>query len=104
MKAVITLGCEGYQEKGFHFCEGVENIILDLEEIQKSENYFQLIQYLDAVVKIFEGPCNNMNIITNAMYKIYTLGYLTDLQHHYIAHFYNMHRRCSLIMEAKPKI
>ncbi len=103
MKAIITLGCEGYQDQGFIFCPKVENKLIDLEKIVGSKNYFQVIQYLDSVAKIFDGPCNNLNIITNVMYKLYTLEYLTEKQYYDLAYFYNMHRKCGLILESKLK-
>jgi len=103
MKATIILGCEGYQENGFHFCDKVENVVLDLEELRNTENYYNLIKYLDRVVKIFEGPCNKAHIISNAMYKFFEFGYITEKQHYYLAYFYDMHKRCGLIMTAMPK-
>lgn len=99
MKAVILISCEGYQENEFHFCNKVENIVLDLETIQNTENYFNLIQYLDKVVKIFEGPCNTSHIISSAMYKLYEFGYIDDKKHHHLAYFYNMHKRCGLLLK-----
>lgn len=104
MKAVIILGCEGFRQKDFLFCPTAENVIIDLEKIENSEGYFDLIKYLDGVVKIFENPCNKYNIITNAVYKMYEMGFITDKLHEKISLFYNMHKRCSLILYAKPKI
>jgi hypothetical protein len=103
MKALVILGCEGHQQKGFHFCHKVENVILDLEKIEGSDDYFNLIQYLDSVVKLFEQPCGKQHIVTNAIYKFYEMGYVDDQIQEYVAHFYNMHKRCNLILFAKPK-
>jgi len=103
MKAVIVLECERHQEDGFHFCNGVENIILDLESIKNTENYFNLIQYLDKVVKIFDGPCNKSHLISNAVYKLFEWSYIDEKKQNQLAYFYNMHRRCHLLMSARPK-
>lgn len=103
MKAVITLGCNGRQDEGFHFCSGVSNIIVDLEKITHTEGYKNLIIYLDKVPKIFDNPCFAGNTISNAIYKIYEMGYLPELKYKFIAHFYDMHKRCGLIMRAEVK-
>jgi hypothetical protein len=44
MKAFLILSCEGRQDDGFHFCNGVENIILDLEKVEASKDYVNLIK------------------------------------------------------------
>jgi hypothetical protein len=103
MKAHMILGCEGRQDEGFHFCSGVSNIIIDLENIIASENYLELIQYLDNVPKIFDNPCFKSHIISNTIYKIYELGYISDKKYKYISHFYEMHKRCGLILYCSIK-
>ena len=45
MKAVVVLGCEGRQDDGFDFCNGVENIIVDLEKIESKENSGSVYHY-----------------------------------------------------------
>jgi hypothetical protein len=57
MKALLVLKCEGRIDDGFRMCSGVENVILDLEKIELTINYKDLIKYLDSVVKLFDGPC-----------------------------------------------
>lgn len=104
MKATIIIGCEGYQENGFHFCNKVENVVLDLETIKNTDNYYNLIKYLDRVAKVFEGPCNKSHIISNAMYKLFEYEYINEKRHHFLAYFYDMHKRCGLIMSVEPKI
>ncbi|KKL92217.1 hypothetical protein LCGC14_1886910 [marine sediment metagenome] len=103
MKGYTILGCDGRQDDGFKTCSGVRNIILDLEKIEASENYLELIKYLDKVPKIFDGPCFKPHIISNAICKMYEMGYISDKLHQYIAHFYGMHRLCGLILECCPK-
>ncbi|KKM69062.1 hypothetical protein LCGC14_1454610 [marine sediment metagenome] len=103
MKAVILISCEGYQQNGFHFCYKVENIVLDLEKIEGSENYFNLIQYLDSVVKLFEQPCGKQSLVTSATYKFYEMGYINDQMQQYIGHFYKMHCKCNLLLTVKLK-
>jgi hypothetical protein len=103
MKALIVLGCEGRVDNNFKFCNGVYNIILDLEVIRASENYKSLIEYLNCVVKIFDNPCCNLNVISNAIYKIYELGYINKEIYDRINNFYNFHRRCGLILQCFPK-
>lgn len=103
MKALIILGCEGRQQDGFHFCNGVENTILDLESINASPNFKELIKYLDVITGIFDSPCLNNNILSNTLYKIYEMGYVNDKFYKYIFHFYDTHKRCGLILKCIPK-
>jgi len=88
---------------GFHFCSGVENIILDLEKIEASPKYVDLIKYLDSVVKVFDGPCASNNIIGNALFKIYEMGYVDEKTHKFFSYFWDMHKRCGLILVAQLK-
>jgi hypothetical protein len=44
-----------------------------------------------------------MNVVSNALYKFYETGCITDVTHKYVSHFVNMHQRCGLILYAKPK-
>lgn len=103
MKAFIILSCEGHQQDGFYFCNKVENIILDLEKIKRTSNYFNLIKYLDSIVDIFKQPCGKQHIVSNAIYKMYEFGYIEEKLHQSIAHFYDRHRRCNLILKVSPK-
>jgi len=103
MKALIILGCEGHNQHGLCFCNGAENVVLDLETIERSDRYFDIIKYLDNVVKIFEQPCNKPHMISNAMYKFYEFEYIEEELNKHLAYFYKMHRRCGLILYAKPK-
>ena len=103
MKAILTLGCEGRQDEGFHFCSGVSNVVIDLESISHTENFKNLILYLDKVPKIFDNPCLTSHIISNTIYKIYEMGYLTEIKYKYIAYFYDMHKRCGLILKVSLK-
>ena len=103
MKATIMLECAGREDDGFRFCGGVANTILDLERIAHTENYVGLIKYLDKVPKIFDEPCFNNNVIANTIYKIYEMGYITDVKYKYIAHFYTFHGRCGLCLKCEPK-
>lgn len=103
MKALIVLGCEGHQQDGFHFCNGVENTILDLEKIERAERYFDIIKYLDANIKIFDHPCNKSHVVSNAIYKMYEMEFIPEKLYQFISHFYEVHRRCGLILYAKVK-
>lgn len=104
MKAQLILGCEGHTQNNICFCKGVENVILDLETIQNSEHYFDTIVYLDNVTKVFERVCNKPHVISNAIYKLYEWEYFDDEFNNRIKYFYEMHRRCGLVLFAKPKI
>ncbi len=103
MKAVILLGCDGRTDNGFIFCRGAENIILDLEKHQYSENYPRLIEYLKDTIKLFDGACCKHNVVSNALYKFYELGYSNDTQYKYIINFTNFHKACGLILKIKQK-
>ena len=103
MKAVVILSCEGRQDNGFKFCSGVQNIVLNLEGLEVTENYLDLIKYLDNVPKIFDSPCCKSNVVTNALYKIYEMGYIDNEKYARVADFYKFHNRCGLILSAKPK-
>lgn len=105
MKAYVVLACEGHQDKdtGFCLCRGVENTILDLEKIERREDYLNLIKYLDRVPKLFEGTCFKTNIITNAVYKMYEMGFLDERVYQCIAYFYQRHQHCGIILYIEPK-
>ena len=103
MQAVVILGCEGRQDDGFKFCNGVNNVLLDLEKISNSDNYDQIMDYLDKVVGVFKNPCCKPNIISNAIYKMYELSFFNDIEYKYISHFYRMHDRCGLVLTAVLK-
>ncbi len=103
MKTIIILGCEGREDNNFKFCNGVENILIDLEETMFDDSYDALLEYMDKVVKIFDAPCCKSNIVSNALYKMYELSFFDDVRYKYISHFYRMHERCGLIMKAKFK-
>ena len=100
VRAILKLFCEGRTDDGFRFCSGVENTIVDLEDAEYTEDYDKLMEYLGETIKIFERPCVNNNIITNAIYKIYTMGYIEDKLYLRIADFYKFHLRCGLILKA----
>lgn len=103
MKATIALACEGRQDKGFILCNGAENVILDLEQIEFSEDYENLLEYLDKVVGIFDKPSCKNGHIGNALYKIYQYGYVNDEEYKFISHFYRMHEICGLVLKCIPK-
>lgn len=103
MKAVILLGCEGRTDNGFIFCRGVTNIALDLEKAKYSENFPLLMEYIESVPKLFNGPCCKNNVVMNALYKFYELGYVNDTQYKYLTQFAQMHRMCGLILRIKEK-
>lgn len=103
MKAVIKLSCEGRLDKGFRFCSGVSNTILDLEGLNVTENYMGLIKYLDNISGVFDAPCCKSHVVTNTFYKIYEMGYIDDEIYARIADFYKFHNRCGLILSCEPK-
>ena len=103
MKCNIVLSCEGRQDKGFIFCNGVENVILDLEKIEFSDNYEALLEYMDKVPKIFDNPCSKINVIGNVLYKIHQFDFVNEEEYSYISHFYRMQQRCGIILSAKLK-
>ena len=103
MKCIITLSCEGREDNGFKFCSGVKNIILDLDGLEATERYLDLIKYLDTVVKIFDAPCCKSHVITNAIYKIYELNYINDELYARCSDFYRFHSRCGLILRCSLK-
>lgn len=102
MKANIVLRCDGRIENDFCFCSGTQNVILNLNTIRASSNYIDLIRYLDKVTKIFDGPCFKLNVISNTIYKIYEMGYITEQLYKHIAFFYQMHKYCGLSIACVP--
>lgn len=103
MKATLCLECEGFQYNGFYMCRAAKNIILDLEDIESLDNYFEIVQYLDHVVGIFNEPCNKYNIITNAIYKLYQMDVIGEELYKSISYFYKIHAKCSLVLSCEPK-
>ena len=103
MRAVLVLKCEGHTLDGFTFCTGVSNVILDLEAIEGTEGYVGLVKYLDSVVKVFDKPCVNANVISNALYKLYEMGYADEKAYKYYGFFWGQHKGCGLILEVVVK-
>lgn len=103
MQANLVLECEGFRQGQFCFCAGVKNTIMDLESIKYKDNYFDTILYLDKVSNIFNNKCNNYNIITNTIYKMYQLEHIEDDRYKAISYFYKMHERCGLLLYCEPK-
>lgn len=103
MKCLVLLRCEGREDNGFRFCSGVENIIIDLDGLETTENYIDLIEYLNTVPKIFDRPCCKSHVVSNAIYKIWELGYIEDELYKRIGDFYKFHYRCGLILSCRAK-
>jgi hypothetical protein len=103
MKAVIILKCEGLKIDGFRFCSGVENIVLDLESIERTEGYLSIIEYLDKVSKIFDSPCFKPHIIANTICRLQDAGYIDEKMNRCFSRYFTLHRDCGLIMEARLK-
>lgn len=103
MNGVLVMGCEGRVDNGFVFCSSVQNIILDFSDIQHTANYKQLIEYLDTVSKIFEGPIFNGNVMMNTIHKIWELGYVSEELYKRTIDLYNWHKRCGIFLRLDPK-
>lgn len=103
MKAVLVIGCDGRVDDGFQFCSGVRNVLLDFEHQAHTANYRTLVEYLDISSKLFEGPCFNTNIISNTLYKLYELGYLTERIYGLTIQLFQWHKRCGLWIKIEPK-
>ena len=103
MKTTIIFGCDGRQEEGIVFCNGVQNEILDLENIVVNEQRVILTEYLTKTVKLFSSPCFNTNLITNTIYKIYELGIFSDKKYKYLVHFFNLHKQCGPYLKVKKE-
>lgn len=103
MEALLFLRCEGFEKDDFKFCSGVENMILDLQKIEHTEKYIELIQYIDKIPKLFEKPCVNQNIVSNLLFKLYELEYADDKAHKNFALFLENHRRCGIIADIRIK-
>ncbi len=94
----VFLGCDGRTDKGFVFCVGASNMILDLALRQQSENYPQLMEYVERVARLFIKPRCEYNVIVNTVYKFFDLGYINDLQYKYITLFIQQHKACGLVL------
>ena len=99
MKGVILLGCEGRQDQGFIFCRGSENIILNLGKCVYSSNYLELLEYIEKIAKLKNGPCCVHHQIMNTLYKFYQLDFLSEKQYEYINRYTDMHKICGLILK-----
>lgn len=65
-KIHIILGCFGYQEDGFVFCNGIENIIFTLNK--EMPFYKDAMSYLDTC-KLFDQPNYDYNTIRNFLVR-----------------------------------
>lgn len=103
MKAVLLFCCEGRVDNGFTFCSGVSNQLLDFEVITHTKNYRFLIEYIDQITKLFQGPCFDGNRIMNTIYKAYELEYLTDELYRRCVDLFQWHKRCGVYLKLQPK-
>ena len=74
LKACLVLGCNGLRHQNFTLCNGVENKILDLNEIEESD-YIKTIDFLDNACGLFDSPIFDHNKCANTLsllYKNYT--------------------------------
>lgn len=99
----MILSCDGRQDNGFSFCTGTQNIILDFEKIIHTNNYEDLIKYLDSTSKLFEGICFNGNIIINTIYKIFELEYINEIFYKQIINYFQWHRQCGICLRLESK-
>ena len=102
MRASLILSCDGRVDEGFRFCSGVNNVLLNFENIQHTPNYRSLIEYLDINSKLFEGSCFSINIISNTLHKIFELGYLNEKAYNLAIQFFQFHKRCGLCLKIEP--
>lgn len=103
MNAELILKCEGRVVNNLLFCSGVENVILDLAEVYRKDHYLKLLDYLANVSRIFNKPCFDPNIISNTLYKIYSLDFWTQKEYEVICNWVRLHRPCGVMLLAKPK-
>lgn len=95
INAVLILGCGGFSDsEDFIFCAGVDNIILDLEDISE-QDYERLIAFFDKACGLFSSPVVNYNKISNILNMLYkTYGVINPEMLKKIQYYLNTHRKC----------
>ncbi len=96
LKAYLVLGCNGCSSKEFCLCPGVENIVLDLEALEK-EKYTKIIDFLDSTCELFNSVTNDHNKCVNILSMLYRIYDAYDSKKlSSIQNFIKMHKECGI--------
>ena len=96
LKAYLVLGCNGCRSKDFFLCPGVENIILDLENLEE-DKYHKTIDFLDSACDLFNSVANDHNKCVNILSMLYRTYYAYDSKMlNNIQNFIKMHKDCGI--------
>jgi hypothetical protein len=93
------MGCNGNTIKNeFINCNGIENIIIKLSEIDE-QNYGRVIDFFDKACGLFDAPVNNHNKCTNIVTMLYRdYGIINDEMLYRIQFFIKMHKPCGIYL------
>lgn len=97
LRAYLIFGCNGlggYDD--FIFCRGVENKILDLDDL-KEEEYNIIINFFDNACDLFNFPINDYNKCVNTISLLYKNYNLFDQKRMLqIQSFIKQHKSCGI--------
>jgi hypothetical protein len=97
LKAYLVLGCNGLVSlDNFVYCKGVENPIIDLDNLS-NEQYLQILEFFDNACNLFSSVVHDYNKCKNILSMLYTSYNAYDqkkLLH--IQSFVKNHRECGI--------
>lgn len=98
IQAYVILGCNGFKNKTFKYCNGIINPIIDLDKIP-DDIYEDFVNFLERSCELFDGPvldhnkCSNILNMIHKKYSLYSNEKLIDIQK-----FLKMHKDCGIFI------
>ncbi len=89
--AILILGCYGYTEDGFVFCNGVSNPVLELQDLSDID-YPKVELFLDKTCRLFDcvvddnNKCSNILNMLFKTFKVIDESVLFKIQHYLLRH------------------
>ncbi len=99
LDAYLILGCNGHTMKeGFTNCNGIENPIVKLSEIDE-QDYEKVIGFIEKACGLFDGPVNTHNKCANIITMLYRdYGIINNEMLHNIQLFMKTHKACGIYL------
>lgn len=103
-KLSLYLGCNGNADKnGFVFCKSCSNNIFNIISLAP-EKQIKVIDFLDAVAGMFDGPVISTNKSLNIINMLHRdFGIFREDQIHEIQKFALIHKECGLYLALIPE-
>ena len=99
LDAYLILGCNGHTtDSGFINCNGIENPIVKLNDIEEG-TYERVLGFLDNACGFFDAPVNDRNKCTNILTMLHRdFGIISQETLHNIQVFLKTHKFCGIYL------